>query len=1083
MAPETGGGMKAIRRFASMGAVMVAALGLAACGSSTPGSGNGAPPSQGVSAAVRGRLDSAYGRLPLTFVPNRGQSDPRVRYEATGSGFEAGLTDTGVLLSLDQSGQRRPLSVSFAGVDGGVQPVGEGQLKGRVNYLVGDRRDWETNLAMFSGASYRRVWPGIDAWFSGSQHRLEYTFTVAPGADPRRIALGYAGQTRLRIAHDGSLLVTVRGDQRLRQLSPRTYQVEGTRRVIVPSHYVLHGDRVGIEVGRYDHHRRLIIDPTIALAYSTYLGGNQGDQGFGIAIDSAGDAYITGNTQSTNFATPGSFQPTLGGTQDAFVAKLSQDGQTLDYVTYLGGSASDFGQGIAVDSAQEPYVVGATFSTDFPTKNALTGQSTFESGESESGYVLKLNSAGNGLVFSTLLGGNNFTQCNGVAVDSQGNAYVTGDTAATDFPLSSGAYRKTQMGAAEDAFATELSGTGGLDFSTLVGGNGGDDGSAIVPDGTGGAWITGGTNSTDLATAGSPQATNPSANEDAFVLHLAPGGTSVIYATYLGGSQSDGGNGIALDPQGNVYVAGVTDSSDFPTTTGAAQTTFGGGDSDAFVTEYTSQGGLVYSTYLGGPVDDEALGIAVDAAGSAYVTGDTKPIPMEDGIRRGMSAAASPHQDEAGGFPVENPIQSTSGGGEDAFVTKLTPDGKALVYSTYLGGSGDDGGTGIAVDLGGNAYITGSTDSTDFPTANPENGTENNGDAFAAKIATGDFALTVTKSGSGAGTVTSVPAGIGCGSTCAANFAAGSQVKLTAAAASGSTFQGWSGGGCSGTAMCTVTMSTAQNVTATFDKVSAALGVPANTGPPVISGKPLPGKTLSCSTGTWTNSPTQFGYQWNRQGSALTGATGSTYVVQIADEASSPADTLTCTVTASNAAGAGTPATSAGVLVASGSTKCPQPTGSLGGQHVGVLSIGETKARARKRLKRFQVTKNRFDNFCLFAGWGIRAAYPSKALVDSVKPPQRHRLSGRIVIALTANPFYAFKGTRPGMKESAVAKRLQLGKPFHIGTNLWYIAPARPSNGVLKVRGGVIQEVGLVNRLLTATRSARKRLLNSFPNG
>jgi hypothetical protein len=1078
--------MRGTGRLTSMVLATLAVLGLAACGSGSSVARDGRASSSQVSAVTRGRLDSAYGHLPLAFVPNRGQSDSRVLYEASGSGFAAGLTDDGVLLSLGRGHTAgRGLSVSFVGEGHGVRPVARARLAGRVSYLVGrNRSDWHTNLPTFLGASYRAVWPGIDATFSGSQGRLEYTFAVAPGADPGRIALGYAGQRGLHLALDGSLAVSTAGGRSVRQLAPHAYQVRGGLRVPVASFYVLHGDRVGIRVGGYDHRLPLIIDPTVELAYSTYLGGNQGDQGNGIAVDSAGNAYITGNTQSTDFGTPGAYQSTSGGGQDAFVAKLSADGRTLDYVTYIGGSDSDFGLGIAVDSSGEPYITGATFSSNFPVMNPLPGQSKLtETGEG--GFAAKLNSSGTALVFSTLLAGNNFTQGSGIAVDSQGAAYITGETDATDFPTTPGAPRTTQTGAAEDAFVTKLSGSGALDYGTLVGGSGADEGTAIAVDSAGGAWLTGESNSSDLATTDGYQKTANNGSVDAFVVHLAPDGKSLVYASDLGGSSFDDGNGIALDAQGNVYVAGVTDSTDFPTTTGAAQTTFGGGDSDAFVAKFSAAGGLVYSTFLGGSVDDAALGIAVDSTGSAYVTGDTEPIPMEDVATRGSLVARGAHADPAaGGFPVVNPIQSTSGGGEDEFVSELNPDGSALSYSTFLGGSDDDGGTGIAVDPAGSAYVTGFTNSTDFPTVNAEQSTYNNGDAFVAKIATVNFALLVTTSGTGTGTVASAPAGINCGSTCAASFAAGSQVTLTATASAGSTFDHWSGA-CSGTAACTITMSAAQNAAATFNKVATppALGVPVNTGPPVITGQPLPGKTLSCSTGTWSNSPTSFSYRWKLAGTSITGATGSSYTVQIADEASGPNDTLTCVVTASNAAGVSSPASSAGVLVASGSTKCPAPTGTLGGSKVGVLALGETKAQARKRLKRFQVTQNRFDNFCLFAGWGIRAAYPSPKLVDSVKPSERRELAGRIVIALTANPFYAFKGVRPGMRKSAVANRLYLGKPFRIGINYWYIASARPANGVLKVRGGVIQEVGLVNRLLTADRNAQKRLLSSFPNG
>ena len=749
------------------------ALGLVAAWSIA--AGNLSAGRAGAPAASRGTEGqlTAFGRLPLAFVPNRGQSRPGVRLVAQGDGFAAGLTDRGVVLAAHEGASRGPVSIGFIGASAGVHPVAVGYLGGRVSYLIGgDRRRWETNLPTFSGAVYRQVWPGIDVSFSGSQRQLEYTFDVSPGADPSRIGLGYAGGPGVRLARDGSLVLA----GGVRQLAARVYQIADGTEVPVASRYELHGDSVAIRVGSYDRRLPLIIDPTVALAFSTYLGGNQGDQATGIALDPQGNAYIDGNTQSTDFATPGSEQPTFGGGgQDGFVAKLSADGQTLEYVTYIGGSEQDFVDGIAVDSAGEAYVSGSTFSKDFPTLNPLPGQAKLPS-NGEGGFVAKLNSTGTALVFSTLLAGNNFTECVAVAVDSQGSVYVTGDTSATNFPTTSGAAQTTEEGA-DDAFVTKLSSTGGLDYSTYVSGtNGGTEGTAIAVDSQGGAWLTGGTNATDLATPGAYQDTNPGADEQAFVVHLAADGSKVIYATYLGGSSSDGGGGIALDAQGSVYVAGVTSSSDFPTTTGAFQTAFGGGDRDAFVTKFSSAGALVYSTYLGGSEDDEALAIAVDSAGNAYVTGDTEPVETED-----AEPALMPQQ-AAGGFPVANAFQDASGGGEDAFVTELNADGSALWYSTYLGGSDDDGGAGIAVDSAGSAYVAGFTNSSDFPTANAEQPTADNGDGFVAKILTVDFPLTVNRSGAGTGTVTSVPAGIACGSTCAQSFATGTLVTLTAAA-------------------------------------------------------------------------------------------------------------------------------------------------------------------------------------------------------------------------------------------------------------------------------------------------------------
>ncbi len=255
------------------------------------------------------------------------------------------------------------------------------------------------------------------------------------------------------------------------------------------------------------------------------------------------------------------------------------------------------------------------------------------------------------------------------------------------------------------------------------------------------------------------------------------------------------------------------------------------------------------------------------------------------------------------------------------------------------------------------------------------------------------------------------------------------------------------------------------------------VGAPANSAKPAISGTPQPGDVLSCSTGTWSPSPTSFAYRWERDGQAISGATNARYTVQIVDEA----QTLSCTVTASNAHGAGSPATSASVLVAiPGTTGCPRPSGSLNGATIGRLKLGLSRTAARRRLKRFGVTHNNFDNFCLYAGWGIRAGYPSAKLVRSLPSKVRPRVTG-IVLLSTANPFYALDKVKPGSKlTKQVSRRLHLGKAFRIGKNDWYIVSGKRADGILKVQRSVIEEVGVADKRLLAGRAAQRRLLTSF---
>jgi len=379
----------------------------------------------------------------------------------------------------------------------------------------------------------------------------------------------------------------------------------------------------------------------------------------------------------------------------------------LTYSTYLGGSGYDEGSGVAVGGNGSAYVTGQTLSTNFPTASAYQGTS---SGSSDA-FVAKLNASGNALVYSTYFGGTGNDYGNGIAVDGSGNAYVTGRTGSTNFPTAS-AYQAA-FGGTYDAFVTKLNASGNaLVYSTYLGGTGTTGGSGIAVDAAGSAYVTGYTGSTNFPTASGYQGTY-GGSYDAFATKLSAAGSGLIYSTYLGGGGNDYGIGIAVDASGSAYVTGQTSSTNFPTAS-AYQAAFGG-NSDAFVTKLSAVGStLTYSTYLGGAGAEQGLGIAVDAAGGAYVTGYTGST----------------------NFPTASAYQAAFGGNSDAFMTKLSAAGSALIYSTYLGGGGNDYGIGIAVDASGSAYVTGSTASTNFPTASAYQSTYGGGgDAFVAKLA------------------------------------------------------------------------------------------------------------------------------------------------------------------------------------------------------------------------------------------------------------------------------------------------------------------------------------------------------------
>jgi hypothetical protein len=440
--------------------------------------------------------------------------------------------------------------------------------------------------------------------------------------------------------------------------------------------------------------------PTVAplassAVFSTYLGGIGDDQANAIAVDASGNVYITGQTRSPDFPiTTGALQPILRGSSDAFVSKYSPDGALL-WSTYLGGSGQDLGSGIAVDAAGDAYVTGFTASGNFPT-TAGAVQTRLAGGQNA--FLVKLDPDGS-LAYSTFLGGSGFDGGTAVAVDGSGRAFLTGDASSTNFPTTSGVLQPN-LGGGFDAFVAEVdttkSGAAGLVYSTYLGGNTAETGRAIAVDPSGNAYVTGQTASANFpATAGAFQPAL-AGNLNAFVVKVGPGGT-LAYATYLGGNGTDSGTGIAADASGNAYVTGNTTSTNFPTTPGALQTSlqppFGG--QDAFVTKLDTtkagSGGLAWSTYLLGSDTDSANAITVDPSGNAYVTGTTlsPALPITPGAFQSQPAGA--------------------------FVVRFNGGG-ALTYATYLGGSGGEDGNGIAVNAAGNVFVTGLTNSSNFPT-------------------------------------------------------------------------------------------------------------------------------------------------------------------------------------------------------------------------------------------------------------------------------------------------------------------------------------------------------------------------------
>ena len=739
-------------------------------------------------ASAQAQVRAASTRWPLRFEENIGQvhgADARqVRFVSRGNAYTLFLTSTEAVLVLRQgaghgrdAGKPAPVvaRMRLSGANPAPHLGGRDELPGKSNYFLGnDPSQWHSGIPNYGRVMAAEVYPGIDLVYHGNQGQLEYDFEVAAHADPRKIRFVLEGIQGVRTDSRGDLLVKVAGGE-LRFRQPVAYQKEGGVERPVPVRYVLKGkNQVAFRLARYDTRQPLLIDPV--LAYSTYLGGSNIDSGNGIAVAPDGTAFIAGGTFSSDFPTAHPLQPNAGGPkdfpQDAFVSKISADGSTLLYSTYLGGSETDIAYGIAVDSLGEAYVVGTTDSPDFPvTPNAFNtvcggdgkcGASWNPQGYTVfNGFVTKLNVEGSALMFSGFLGYYEEVSCLAVAVDGAGNAYVTGETGPNiaptvplyppppppPFPIVGGfqiwfgGSGDTEYGGVgTDALIAKIDASGSeILYSSYLGGSDEDVGYGIAVDGSAKAYVTGVTYSANFpVTGGALQSTYAGAG-DAFLTKVnttATGSASLLFSTYLGGTGLDQGNGVAVDGSGNAYVAGLTTSKasslgfTVPATAFQADCALDSQhvcEGDAFVAKLnpalSGVASLLYFTYLGGSLADSGTGIALDPSNNVYITGSTVS----------SNAALVPFPITAGVF---QPV--FGGGNADAFVAELNlsnPPPTALVYSTYLGGSNTDTGSGIAVDTNGGAYVTGQTCSLDFPLSNPLQATPGgNCDAFVSKI-------------------------------------------------------------------------------------------------------------------------------------------------------------------------------------------------------------------------------------------------------------------------------------------------------------------------------------------------------------
>ena len=615
----------------------------------------------------------------------------------------------------DDSVETMVIKATFVGANINLSAAGEDVMEYKCNYFLGnDPSKWRRDVPNFRSVTLKEVYPGIDLrYFGNGDGKLEYDFVVSPGVDPSQIAVRYDGAKSVSVNDAGELVVGT-GWNTVVERRPEVYQIDGNTRCAILGTYTLRGDNTfGFTLDEtYDPTLALVIDP--ALVYSTYLGGGNDDRSMSITVDNSGCAYATGSTASSDFPMQNPYDGSYnGGDIDVFVTKLSAPGDALLYSTYLGGSDDDYSSinGIAVDNAGCAYLTGTTLSSDFPTQNPYDDS---YNGDYEDAFVVKLSASGSELAYSTYLGGVWMDWGLGIAVDTAGCAYLTGRTNSySDFPTQN-PYDSSANGM-EDAFVLKLSASGSvLVYGTYLGGDDYDEGFAIAVDNAGCAYLVGMTWSSDFPTRNPYDSSYNGGYHDAFVVKLSASGSALVYSTYLGSSGFDYGLDIAVDTAGCAYLTGWTTSSDFPIQN-PYDGSFNGGYHDAFIAKLSASGNaLMYSTYLGGGGDDEGRGIAVDNDGCVYLTGKTTSADL----------------------PTPIPCGGSLRGPSDGFAAKLSASGSALVYSTYLGGGGDDEGYGIAIDTVGCAYLTGWTVSTDFPIQNPYDGGFNGGtsDAFVTKL-------------------------------------------------------------------------------------------------------------------------------------------------------------------------------------------------------------------------------------------------------------------------------------------------------------------------------------------------------------
>ncbi|MCX6580129.1 MAG: SBBP repeat-containing protein [Candidatus Aminicenantes bacterium] len=710
------------------------------------------------------KIEKDYGKMPLYFIPNKGQMDKKVYYYIQGKDKTVYFTSEGITYSLDSKDSSQPsqpsrrwvVKLEFVNAGKNVKPESLEQSGTKVSYLQGKPEQWHAGLQAAAKIIYRELWRGIDLVYYGTVNKMKYEFIVHPGADPSQIKLAYRGAESVKENSQGQLEVQTPMGGFLDDTPEAWQEIAGKRETVSLKYAVESGKSekrgketddapavtYGFTIGKYDPKQTLILDPAV-LVYCGYIGGSGEVVDYGIAVDASGCAYVTGCSSSNETAFPVTVGPDLtynGGNYDAFVAKVKADGTGLDYCGFIGGSSVDSGVGIAVDGDGCAYISGITSSTESTFPVTVGPDLTYNGGDYDV-FVAKVMTDGSGLDYCGYIGGANMDMAEGITLDASGCVYVTGRTESdqTTFPVTVGPDLTHKGG--QDAFVAKVNAAGnGLAYCGYIGGPGFDEAWEITVDASGCAYVIGNTDSdqTTFPVAGGPDLTYNGGSYDAFVAKVKANGTGLVYCGYIGGASFEKGMGIAVDASGNAYVMGYTDSDQttFPVFVGP-YLTYSGCDYDAFVAKVKVDGtAFDYCGYIGGSDFDFGYGIAVDALGCAYVTGST------------LSKEAT--------FPVIDGPDLTHNGGYDIYVAKVNASGTALDYCGYIGGSGGEVAYAIAVDGSGSAYVTGYSGSTEttFPvTVGPDLSYNGAYDAFVAKIS-GNSIYTVNFAAGNGGSLT-----------------------------------------------------------------------------------------------------------------------------------------------------------------------------------------------------------------------------------------------------------------------------------------------------------------------------------------